>query len=168
MSKYEQPEYKVVLSQPPFELRLYDEFIVVEYNNEKDPKIEKGFGTLFRYISNDNENKQKLSMTIPVIEEVVDDQMKMAFVVPKAHWENAPKPNSELLSLKKFGGGLFAVIKYGGRSNENMEKNMKQKLSEWIEVKGYRAISNHMLAFYNPPFVPGVFRRNEIMIRIEI
>jgi len=167
MSKYEQPEYKVILSEPPFELRQYEEFVIVEYNNEADPEIINGFGTLFRYISSENKKKQKISMTVPVIEEIVDNKMKMAFVVPKEHWESLPEPDSKWLSLKKFESGILAVVKYSGRSNENKEKIMKKELSQWIYSKGYRAVANYMLAFYNPPFTPPMFRQNEIMVRIE-
>jgi hypothetical protein len=167
MAKYERPEYEVILSEPPFELRQYDEFVIVEYDNEADPNIEHGFGTLFRYISSENKKKQKISMTVPVIEEIVDDQLKMAFVVPKEHWADIPEPNSKWLLLKKFERGIFAVIKYSGRSNERMEEDMKKKLAHWIESKDHKAVANFMLAFYNPPFTPGLFRRNEIMVRIE-
>ncbi|WP_028829632.1 SOUL family heme-binding protein [Proteocatella sphenisci] len=167
MAKYERPEYKVILSQPPFELRQYEEFVIVEYNNEADPEIVNGFGTLFRYISSENKEKQKISMTVPVIQEIEGNQMKMAFVVPKDYWENVPKPDSKWLSVKKFESGLFAVINYNGRSNKNKEKIMKKELSQWVDSKAYKVVANYMLAFYNPPFTPPMFRQNEIMVRIE-
>ena len=37
MSKYERPEYEVILSEDPFELREYKDFYIVEYDNEGDP-----------------------------------------------------------------------------------------------------------------------------------
>ena len=75
MSIYERPEYKVILSEPPFEIRLYESFWIVEYSNETDPDILNGFGTLFRYISSENQNRQKINMTVPVIEEVLEGRM---------------------------------------------------------------------------------------------
>lgn len=168
MAKYERPEYVVELSEEPFELRKYEAFVVMEYSNESDPEISNGFGTLFRYISSDNKANQKISMTVPVFEEVTKEQMKMAFVVPKKHWKDVPEPNSKWLSKKTYESGLFGVVKYGGRSNELVEKDMKKKLDIWIESKGYRIVSNYILAFYNPPFIPGMFRRNEIMVRVDI
>jgi hypothetical protein len=167
MSKYERPEYDVVLSESPFELREYKDFYIVEYSNDRDPDIQNGFGTLFRYISSDNLAHQKIKMTVPVIEEMAGDQMKMAFVVPKEHWDHIPEPNSRLLSVKKFDSGLFAVIKYGGFSNEVKERDMVKKLSAWLDEKKYKAASNFMLAFYNAPFTPPMLRHNEIMVRIE-
>lgn len=167
MSKYERPEYETVHSEPPFEVREYKDFYIVEYDNTNDPEIGNGFGTLFRYISSDNATRQKISMTVPVIEEIVGDQMKMAFVVPKEQWDHIPEPNNPWLSVKKFDSGLFAVLRYTGFSSGSKEQQMIEKLKGWMETKGYLEASNFMLAFYNPPFTPPMFRRNEIMVRIS-
>lgn len=167
MSKYERPEYEVILSEDPFELREYKDFYIVEYDNEGDPDADEGFGTLFRYISNENQANRKISMTVPVIQEIGGNQMKIAFVVPKAQWEDIPKPDSPWLSVKKFNSGLFAVISYGGFSNERKEHKMIDQLSDWVNSKHYRPYSNYMLASFNSPFVPPPFRHNEIMIRVS-
>ena len=55
-------------------------------------------------------NNRKISMTVPVIQELAGEQMKIAFVVPKEQWENIPEPTSPWLTVKKFDSGLFAVI----------------------------------------------------------
>ena len=167
MSKYERPEYKGILSEPPFEIRLYEAFWIVEYSNEADPDILNGFGTLFRYISNENEDRQKINMTVPVIEEMLEGRMKMAFVVPKEHWNDIPQPENKLLSLKKFESGLFGVIRYSGRSDASRENEMKKNLDGWLNENEYRSVDNYMLAFYNPPLTPPMLRRNEILVRIK-
>ena len=166
MAKYERPEYTVLLSEEPFELREYRDFYIVEYDNAADPDVDSGFGTLFRYISNDNQANRKISMTVPVIQELSEDRTKMAFVVPKAEWENIPQPNSPVLSVKKFASGLFAVIQYGGYSNDRKEREMLERLTQWLQQKKYQPASNYMLASFNAPFVPPPFRHNEIMVRI--
>jgi len=166
MAKYERPEYTVLLTEEPFELREYRDFYTVEYDNAADPAVESGFGTLFRYISKDNLADRKISMTVPVIQELSDVRMKMAFVVPKAEWEDIPQPNSPELTVKKFASGLFAVIQYGGYSNDRKEREMLEKLAQWLQEKKYQRASNYMLATFNAPFVPSMFRHNEIMVRI--
>ena len=166
MAKYERPEYTVLLSEDPFELREYRDFYIVEYDNAADPDVGSGFGTLFRYISKDNQADRKISMTVPVIQELSEDRMKMAFVVPKAEWEDIPQPNSPSLTVKKFDSGLFAVIQYGGYSNDRKEQVMLEKLAQWVQEKKYQPASNYMLASFNAPFVPPMFRHNEIMVRI--
>lgn len=168
MGFYETPDYEVITQEKPFEIRRYSDFLMVEYENEEDPFSNNGFGTLFRYISNYNEEKQKISMTIPVIEEMTDDKRKMAFVVPKKHWEHTPKPNDPNLSIKSFDSGIFAVIRYSGLSNRKKEQQNRERLVEWVDQKGYRRISNAMLAFYNSPFALPMVRRNEIMVKVEL
>jgi hypothetical protein len=61
---------------------------------------------------------------------------------------------------------LFGAIQYSGFSNKSKELKMKKKLDIWIQKKGYKRQSNYMLAFYNAPFTPPMFRRNEIWVRI--
>lgn len=166
MSKYETPDYEVLIKEGVYEIRRYVDFFVVEYENENDPEIESGFGTLFKYISSDNRESKKISMTVPVIEEVTKKIKKMAFVVPGKFGEHIPVPNNSYLKVKKFDEGLFGAIQYSGFSNKSKELKMKKKLDIWIQKKGYKRQSNYMLAFYNAPFTPPMFRRNEIWVRI--
>lgn len=166
MFKYETPAYEVIIKDNSFEIRHYKDFYIVEYDNVDDPDIQNGFGTLFRYISSNNEENKKINMTVPVIEEMTDNRLKMAFVVPKEHWEKIPRPNDPNLSIKEFRNGLFAVIRFSGLSNTSKEKMKLESLEAWIDQNGYDKASNAMLAFYNAPFTPPMFRRNEIMVRV--
>jgi hypothetical protein len=43
---------------------------------------------------------------------------------------------------------------------------MLEKLTQWLQQKKYQPASNYMLASFNAPFVPSIFRHNEIMVRI--
>lgn len=167
MGRYETPDYEVVKSDNNFQLRKYESFYIVEYYNIKDPEITNGFNTLFRYISRDNRENKKISMTVPVIEEVKSDKMKMAFVLPKEYWDKTPVPNSEYLNIRFIEEGLFAVVKYGGKSTPDIEAEKIELLKNWIEGNNLKTISDFMLAFYNPPFVPGILRRNEILVRVN-
>lgn len=168
MSKYETPNFNVLTKEDNFEIREYVDFYIVEYDNENDPEINSGFGTLFKYISSDNKKNEKITMTVPVIEEVTSDKKKIAFVVPGRFGNDIPEPNDSNLKVKKFDKGLFGSIQYPGFSNESKESIMKNKLHEWLQGKGYEMQSNYMLAFYNAPFVPPMFRRNEILVRIAL
>jgi hypothetical protein len=166
MSKYETPDYDIIAKEDEFEIREYIDFYTVEYDNDNDPEITAGFRTLFKYISSENKENEKMNMTVPVIEEVTSAKKKMAFVVPGKFGDKIPAPKNNNLKVKKFNKGLFGAIRYSGFSNSSKEEAMKKKLYEWIEDKGYRKNSRCMLAFYNAPFVPPMFRRNEILVRI--
>lgn len=166
MGKYETPDYTVIHREDMLEIRTYAEFYIVEYDNDSDPEIDKGFGTLFSYLSKDNKEKEQLSMTVPVIEEINPNKKKMAFVIPAAFKTRIPEPNNHNLKIKKFEKGTFAVIRYSGNSNKEKEKAMQEKLTKWIQEKHYSIQSPFMLALYNPPFIPPMFKRNEMMVRI--
>lgn len=167
MSKYETPNYDVLVKEKEFEIRKYADFFIVEYENKNDPEIKNGFGSLFKYISNDNKENEKISMTIPVIQEETEEKKKMAFVVPEKFSNQIPEPNNPNLKVKNFDEGLFGSIQYSGFSNKSKELKMKKRLDEWLLEKGYQKQSNYMLAFYNAPFVPPMLRRNEILVRIS-
>lgn len=83
MSKYETPDYDVLEKEHAFEFREYGHFYIVEYDNRADPDVDRGFRTLFKYISSENTENEKISMTVPVIQEDAQDNRKMAFVVPQ-------------------------------------------------------------------------------------
>lgn len=151
VGKYETPDYDVVLKEEDYEIRKYFGFSIAEYENKEDDI--SGFRTLFNYISNDNKEKQKISMTTPVIQDVAKDDNKMAFVVPKEFADKIPEPNNPSLKVKKINQGLFAVIRYSGTSNREKEVKMNKKLEEWIIKSGYKKESEYMLASYNPPFI---------------
>lgn len=151
MSKYETLDYDVLLKES-------------EYENDNENT--SGFRFLFKYISNDNKDKKKISMTTPVIQEVSNENRKIAFVVPGKLADQIPEPNNPDLKVKKFDEGLFGVIQYSGFSNKNKEIKMMKKLEDWILKNNYKKESNYMLASYNAPFIPPMFRRNEIWIRV--
>lgn len=166
MSKYETLDYEVLVKDDEYEIRKYVDFFIVEYENEDDPEIDDGFGSLFKYISSDNKDNQKISMTSPVIQEVTEENKKMAFVVPGKLGQHIPEPNNPNLKVKKIDEGLFGVIRYSGFSNKSKELKMTKKLEQWIFKNSYETQSNYMLAFYNAPFIPPMLRRNEIWVRI--
>ncbi len=126
MSKYETLDYDVVLKESEYEIRQYSNFFIVEYENADENT--SGFRFLFNYISNDNKNKEKISMTTPVIQEVSNENRKIAFVVPGKLEDKIPEPNNPDLKIKKFEEGLFGVIQYSGFSNKNKEIKMMKKI----------------------------------------
>ncbi|MCC5894371.1 MAG: heme-binding protein [Alkalibacterium sp.] len=168
MGKYETPDYEVVTKEKDFELRKYAHFFIVEYENTADPEVNNAFRTLFKYISDDNKENEKISMTVPVIQEATGQNRKMAFVVPEKYEDHIPEPNNPNLKPKKFAEGFFASVTYSGLSNDSKEEKMKKKLNEWVQKKGYEKESHFMVAIYNGPFTLPMLRRNEIWVRVSI
>lgn len=167
MGKYETPDFAVLLKEEEFEVRKYPSFYIVEYENIDDPKIKNGFSSLFNYISNDNKKNEKMSMTVPVIQQELDQEKTMSFVVPAKVSSQIPEPNNPNLTVKKFDEGLVATVRYSGLSKKSKQEKMKKKLERWIQDKGYQTESQYMKASYDAPFVLPLLRRNEIWVRIN-
>lgn len=166
MGKYESPEYTVKMKEGPFEIRAYKAFYIIEYESSVDPDVDAAFGTLFRYIRSNNDQHEKINMTIPVIKAFTPQGMKMAFVVPKEKWDHIPRPNDPRLTIRQFEEGVFAVITYSGRSTGDKEKMKTTELLQWIKDHQYEHQSHAMVAIYNGPYVPPFLRKNEVMVRI--
>ena len=167
MGRYETPEYDVIEKEGNFEIRDYSDFYIVEYANAHDPNMNNGFGTLFNYISKGNKQHEKINMTVPVIMESTETGSKMAFILPKDNWQNIPEPNDDRLRVQPFQKGRFACIQYSGSWSSQKEQENTQKLREWLKSKNLTPQSTMMMAVYNGPYVPAVFRRNEILVRIS-
>ena len=174
---YEEPKYKTIKTSDVYEIREYDDRLAVEieYSNE-----DSGFRYLFNYISGENKSSEKVKMTVPVTQSVKINmttpvtqssqggKMKMQFYLPsKFTIKNAPQPTNERVNLIIIKGGVYAVISYSGRlTNRNYSKHYK-KITNQLNKDNIEFIEPAIRATYNGPFTLPIFRRNEIMIKIN-
>jgi len=165
MAKYESPKYHVIKKEDHFELRHYDTYYTSSVK-ENSLSGKSGFGVLFSYISGKNESKEKLSMTVPVINELSDD-ISMEFVVPKEYYDNIPDPSDKRVSIKKHSEKDVAVYRFSWFSNEKKITKIKNTLLAWLKENNMSSKGNFILARYNPPITPPFLRKNELMIEIE-
>lgn len=168
-SAYESAAYTVILSEEAFEIRDYPDLMLASTASKTAGK-DKRFMRLFRYIEGANEQEQKISMTTPVFMDPETDanENKMSFVIPEATKSSGiPAPTGEQVSITKRAGGRFAVYRFSGRLNKKLTAKAEQKLREWITKKKLTPEGSLEVAGYDPPWTPGPFRRNEILIRIQ-
>ena len=173
----EEPKYQILKSNGKYEVRKYNDRLAVEveYSNE-----DSGFRYLFNYISGENTQSEKVNMTVPVTQSVKidmtapvtqskeDGKMVMQFFLPSKYTLNtAPKPTNSRVSLVVLEGDIYAVIKYSGRvTNKNFQKHYQQ-LKETLIKDNIIFIEPPIRATFNGPFTLPVFRRNEVMIKIN-
>jgi len=161
----EEATFKVVQKNDIYEIRYYSDRLIVQVANKGD---NNSFRKLFKYISGENKNSEKIAMTIPVTQTKNNDQMFMQFYLPsKFNRETTPLPNNPELEISTIPEGYFAVIKFSGRSSDkNFDKHnkiLKKKLLEDnISIKGFA-----IRATYNSPFTLPPLRRNESMFSIN-
>ena len=174
---YEEPKYKIIESTDIYEIREYGDRLAVEIEYSYEVS---GFRYLFNYISGENKSSEKVKMTVPVtqsakidmtspvIQSTQDGIMKMQFFLPsKFTLENAPQPTNERVNLVMIKKDIYAVISYSGRlTNQNYFKNYK-KLINHLTKDGLDFIEPAIRATFNGPFTLQIFRRNEIMIKIN-
>lgn len=163
----EQASYKVLIHEGHFELRLYEPMVVVT-SRETDFAGGDGFNRLFNYISGNNQESKKISMTAPVINYLEGKHSPTSFVMPKQyHLKDLPQPNDPALQAKEVQGRQVAVISFSGAVNSEVINKKKMELQEWLKEKQMIAVGVVELARYNPPFVPAFIRRNELLIEIQ-
>ena len=191
----EEPEYTVVEKDGAFELRQYPALLAAETlvtGTDFDAAGNVAFGRLFRYISGNNRGRAEIAMTSPVVQSrdgqdrdgesiamtapVIQQAgkpgdasggYKVAFLVPAQYTrETVPEPLDPSVRIVATPARLIAALRYPGRMSEALHG--KQELALRAElVKRKLAIGGEVIsAQYDAPFIPGPFRRNEVLIPV--
>ena len=169
---YESPTYRVVQADGAVELRDYLSMTMVTTRTSGESSrsgMDRGFGSLFRYISGGNEADQKIAMTTPVlVTGGTEADASMSFVLPvEVASGGAPQPSAETLALNDFAGGTVAAIRFRGYRDEQAIAEAEAGLRAWIASAGWEASGKPMLAYYDPPWTPEWLRRNEVLIPVR-
>ena len=162
---YEESPFNIVHQTDIYEIRHYVDRLAVQatYTNQNS-----SFRNLFNYISGANIDSEKIKMTTPVTQSEESSEMVMQFYLPsKFTKKTAPVPTDPRVELINIEEGHYAVIKYSGRlTNKNLNKHKKILKENLIEDK-IEIIGPVIKATYNGPFTLPMFRRNEVMFRID-
>lgn len=172
-SAYETAKYEVLQSEGQFEVRRYPDLTLASTEMSFDSQGNDGsFMRLFGYISGRNESDQKIAMTTPVFMDRENDSGRgeMGFVVPEEVVDQGvPQPNAGDVRIATRAGGRFAVIRFSGRIGQKIVDSRESELRTWMEQQGLVASSEARaeVAGYDAPWIPGPFRRNEVLIRLQ-
>ena len=162
---YDENAYKVVKKTDIYEIRYYPERFVAQTTYSKG---ESGFQKLFRYITGSNRSTQKINMTTPVTEEVINNKMVMQFFLPTGYTlENAPTPNDPNIIITTIKEGYYAVIQYSGRHTDKRFIKHKKILYQALVEDGITMNEIPIKASYNDPYTLPILRRNETMFSID-
>lgn len=168
---YETAPYKVVESDGVIEIREYPDLVLASTTSKPEALGNDGsFMRLFRYISGDNTAAQKIAMTTPVFmeEKAAEAAGTMGFVVPQEVAKaGAPAPTHQDVALRTRAGGRFAVIMFSGTLEPKLAAQQEAILREWLQGRGLVGEERAERAGYDPPFIPGPLRRNEVLIRLK-
>jgi alpha-amylase/alpha-mannosidase (GH57 family) len=163
----EQAAYTTVLKDGPFEIRQMQAMIIA-ITDENHLDGNSGFSEIFNYISGSNADRQKIAMTTPVINDIEEKKMTTAFVMPRQYaLKDLPSPSSKALKLQEVPAKLVASLTFSGSVNQDQLSRKQQDLLSWLNSKNIVPVGSLQLARYNPPFIPGFLKRNEVMIEIQ-
>jgi len=168
----------------------------VDVESDFDGALRNGFEILAHYIFGGNRKKESISMTAPVSEEkvsgfeeipmmapvtsekismtapVTEEQAgervhRVSFAMPSRFTlETLPEPLDKRITFTVVESRKTAATRFSGRVHEKLAAQKTEELSDWLVRNGIVPKSNFVVALYNPPFIPGIFRRNEIILDI--
>jgi hypothetical protein len=183
----EEPEYKVLKDfGDGIELRQYSDFIIAETEVSAANADEAGnlaFKRLGGYIFGGNRSKQSIAMTAPVSQaksekiamtapvsqrQAEDGKWLVSFVMPEKYTlETLPIPNDKSVYFKEVPARKVLAIRFSGRWTDENFADHENLLMASLKANQLKAIGEPWTARYNPPFMPGFMRRNEVMIELR-
>lgn len=182
----EEAKYTVLLKEKIFEVREYESHILAEtvVDGDFDNAGSKAFSRLFKYISGNNQSRQKIEMTIPVAhqgaesekidmtspvgQQAAGESWAVSFMMPASYsLETLPKPKDPKVTLRQVPARHMAAIRYSGFWSKKGYIRNRDKLEVWTKKNRLSVTGEPIWARYNPPFMPWFLRRNEILVPIS-
>ena len=166
----ELPSYQILTQDSPYEVRAYDAMIIAYTDASGDQKkaLRPGFHHLAAYIFGNNQAKQKISMTAPVLEKEQDNDWRIAFIMP-AHYElsELPSANDKLVHIERMPARKYVVLRFSGWLSTGILQEKKMQFQRYLHQKSCKVIDEPLYAFYNPPWTLPFLRRHEIWYPLD-
>jgi len=181
----EEPDYEVIKSFGPVEVRLYAPYVVAEVvlDASAEEAGNQAFPILAGYIFGKNKGQKKfemtapvtqsaapvrMEMTAPVTQAAVGGRMRVQFVLPKGvTLDTAPEPIDPRVQLRVVPAASWAVIRYSGTWSQANYREHLETLRSALESAAVATEGEPVLARYNAPFTPWFMRRNEIWLALR-
>jgi hypothetical protein len=183
----EEPQYKVLKDYGDgIELRQYSGILIAETEVAAANADEAGnlaFKRLGGYIFGGNQKKQSIAMTAPVSQaksekiamtapvsqrQAEDGKWLVSFVMPEKYTlETLPIPDDKSVYFKEVPARKVLAIRFSGRWTDENFADHEELLMASLKANQLKAIGEPWTARYNPPFMPGFMRRNEVMIELR-
>jgi hypothetical protein len=165
--------YTVTKKSGEIEFRHYPELVLATVNATDD---NTGFNLLFAYISGSNTPREKIPMTAPVINvqkipmtaPVVSDMASMSFVMPAGSTrETIPDPVDSRVRIVTLPARDIAILRFSGYAPPEDVDAATSRLLDGLKTMGMVTTGQPFLMRYDPPWIPGFLRRNEVAIEIR-
>jgi len=181
------PKYSILSKRDGYEIREYEPYLVaeVEMRGSYKESLDRGFRVLFDYIRGNNERRESIEMTAPVLQEAGGESEKIemtapvlqegsgngyviSFVMPEKYsLETLPRPKDPRVVLREAKRKKVAALRFTWYATEEGTWKKMEALTARLARDGYQAISPFRTAQYNPPWAIPFLRRNEILVDIR-
>lgn len=167
----ENVKYEVMHEIGKVEIRKYPKIIIATVENIEND----AFNILYRFITGSNTQKLKIKMTAPVVSQqismtspVLSDAGTLSFVMPKEFTsETTPEPTDNHVKISEIPSRMVAALCFSGNWSEKHFEEAKTELLDVLTRAGTKTRHNVFAMLYNPPYIPGFLRRNEVAIEVE-
>jgi len=170
----ETPKYKIIKKYIKVEVREYSPMIVAFTSVQESYRLaqNRGFRKIANYIFGENQKGMEIAMTAPVISTQLESNSEtheILFIMPNKYKINdLPKPNQNGLFIEKRSLNKVAVIRFGGWATKERVMHYQKVLFNEISLLGLQKVGKLMVAQYNSPWVLPPFRKNELIIQINL
>lgn len=179
---YESPAYTVTKTLGDnIEIRNYSPLLTAEVrvDGEREKAVNEGFKILAGYIFGDNETKQKVAMTSPVVQKPAsekvamtspvvqtadkDDSWIVAFVMPEKFTKKTlPDAKNDRIRFVQTPARIKAVMQFSGFATTSKIKKMQDTLRATLKKENITPRGEAGIAYYDDPFTLPWNRRNEV------
>lgn len=170
----DEPAFTPLKHPSGLELRTYQPYMVAETQVAAafEGVSDAAYPPLVSYVTGRNGTGRKVPMRAPVRQQQIpgdEGLWRVQFVMP---WEYLasmlPPPGDASVTLMQVPAQVLAVRRYRGGWGEARWREEEAALLAAIEAAGLDPIGAPIFARYNPSFVPGFLRRNEVMIEVSL
>jgi hypothetical protein len=177
----ETPASEVVAEHDGWELRRYQpklEAQVTVQGGTYREAVNKGFRVLAKFIFGANQAAEsvemtapvtasrsaKIAMTAPVGASATGEAWTVSFTMPSEFTASTlPRPVDPSIRIVEIPGGTWAARRFSGRAEQRHEA-IAASLEAAVRQAGLGPAGPTEVAQYDPPWIPGPLRRNEILI----
>jgi hypothetical protein len=155
----ESQKFTVIKEFDKGQIRYYPPVMKIQSNNN--------FSSLFNYISGNNSDRKKISMTSPVYMGDSDGNNIMEFVLPQSfNSNNAPSALSNSVKVFESEPGYFLTLEFGGYASSRNVRYYSAELTKIAQKHNLKAIGQPVLLVYDSPYKV-IGRKNEMIIQID-
>jgi hypothetical protein len=179
--RVETPKYEIEADHGGFEVRRYPPRIIAEVTVGGDAReaTNEGFRILADFIYGNNTARgartfagdrpsERIEMTVPVERTAVGNKWVIAFTMPsKFTPKTLPVPKDSRIHIRELPSRRYAVLRFCGVPSEAAVERKIDQLIELVDANDLkRTRAKPIFARYDPPWTPGLLRRNEIFVEL--